>query len=469
MNLTSETSILPVAPDLVERLASTVLERLPRKSFGYLLAAADSAVARDFVMFEENVRNSDDWKGRFESYGQYFIEHDDAGFVATPEESWRVQQEIWSRDETQVGVFHSHLRHPANFSGIDYDMHVERFEDLWHMIVSMRNPAMPQVRIYAVSRDCVREMIACPSERDAAERVGLPIDLRRRAGSRARVQPEILSAARTCLALAKDGRPECKDNEAICSCIGELLRAGDDGLIDEFLTHGFLRGSRSRYQEFVAPGMHELAGGRFEMGSAAASRAHFCGEQPRHEVRIAPFSLQATPVTQALYRLFDASRNVDAGDAGKPVTGVSWFDAMAFALWMGCRLPSEAEWEFACAGGNAGEWCCGSSQDLTRWAWFSDNSHGLIHDVGALEPNAFGLHDLHGNVWEWCFDGYDDAYYGHSAAIDPVCLSSPFARRSCRGGSVHALAEMCRTRYRWSEPARFRAGDLGLRLAQSRH
>lgn len=469
MTATGQASILPVAPGLVERLASTVLERLPRKSFGYLLAAADSAIASDFVLFEENVRNSADWKGRFESYGQYFIEHDDAGFVATPEESWRAQQEVWRRGETQVGVFHSHLRHPANFSGIDYDMHVERFEDLWHMIVSMRNPAMPQVRLYAVSRDGVHEMIASPPERDAAERVGLPIDLRRGVAARTPVPSQVLSAARRCLALARDGRPACQDNEAISSCIGELLRTGDDDLIDEFLTHGFLRGSRGRYERFVAPGMRELAGGRFDMGSAEATRAHFCGEQPRHEVRIAPFALHATPVTQALYGLFDASRPVEPGAADKPVTGVSWFDAMVFALWMGCRLPSEAEWEFACGGGNAGQWCCGSSDELRRWAWFSDNSRGLIQDVGALEPNAFGLHDLHGNVWEWCFDGYDDDYYAHSPALDPVCLSSPYARRSCRGGSVHALAEMCRTRYRWSEPARFRAGDLGLRLAHGRH
>src|SRR5437588_13052311 len=86
--------ILPQS--LQERFIATVKKRLPRKSFGYFLSARDAMTPSDFVLFEDNIRNSDDWKNKFESYGQYFVAHEDAGFVATPEETWRVQREIWA-------------------------------------------------------------------------------------------------------------------------------------------------------------------------------------------------------------------------------------------------------------------------------------------------------------------------------------------------------------------------------------
>jgi proteasome lid subunit RPN8/RPN11 len=86
------------------------------------------------------------------------VDHADAGFVATPEETWRLQKEIWSRGMVEVAAFHSHQRHPANFSEIDYHMHMRRFPDLWHLIVSMRNPQLPQVRAVAVSERGVREL-----------------------------------------------------------------------------------------------------------------------------------------------------------------------------------------------------------------------------------------------------------------------------------------------------------------------
>ncbi len=461
------TPAAPVSPELLERLTTTLLQRFPRKSFGYLLSDDEQRQACDFALFEDNVRNSPEWKGCFESYGQYFVEHDDAGFVATPEESWRVQQEIWAKAATQVGVFHSHLRHPANFSGIDYDMHIERFDDLWHMIISMRNPEFVQIRTYAVSRDEVSEMVHGAPVPDAAEDVALPLDLTPGRGSSASDTDTAVADARAHLRLAPDGRPLCKDNRAICRAIGRVLQTGDSSLIEEFLTWGFLTGAAWRYREFIEPRMRVLCGQRFEMGSdkKAMGRPHFCGETPRHTVRLAPFAISKVPVTRSLYHLFDASRPAGR-DAHKPVVDVTWFDALVFSLWMGCRLPSEAEWEFACGAGSQDEWACGPACELPRHAWYSENSQGRVRDVGLLAPNALDLHDLHGQVWEWCFDCYDEHFYTSAAAINPVCLASPFGRRCCRGGSVHALAEMCRTRYRWSEPADFAASDLGFRLAR---
>jgi proteasome lid subunit RPN8/RPN11 len=144
--------------ELADRLVTTVRERFPVKSFGYLLADSDARRPVDFVLFSENIRNDDEWQGDFHAYGRYFVEHDDAGFVATPDEAWRMQKEIWERDLFEVGVFHSHQRHPANFSEIDYDLHLSRFETLWHLIVSLRNPEIPQLRAFSVSRAGVSEL-----------------------------------------------------------------------------------------------------------------------------------------------------------------------------------------------------------------------------------------------------------------------------------------------------------------------
>ena len=141
-----------------DRLVSAIRSRFPRKCFGYLLSERSPTAVTDFILFEENVRNEPTSRRQFESYGRYFVEHHDAGFVASPKETWRVQKEIWARGLSEVGVLHSHRRHPANFSGIDYELHMERFKNLWHLIVSMRNPLLPQLRAFSVSRRGIREL-----------------------------------------------------------------------------------------------------------------------------------------------------------------------------------------------------------------------------------------------------------------------------------------------------------------------
>jgi proteasome lid subunit RPN8/RPN11 len=152
----SETVVLPSA--MRERLLATIARRHPRKSFGYLISDRDAWHPTDFLIFSSNERNSDGWRQEFESYGRYFVDHSDAGFVADPVESWYIQKQIWQRGMFEVGVFHSHQRHPANFSRIDYELHLARFSSVWHLIISMRNPRLPQLRAYLVSRDRVREL-----------------------------------------------------------------------------------------------------------------------------------------------------------------------------------------------------------------------------------------------------------------------------------------------------------------------
>jgi formylglycine-generating enzyme required for sulfatase activity/proteasome lid subunit RPN8/RPN11 len=431
----------------------------------------DACTPTDFILFNTNIRNSETWKTTFESYGQYFVEHEDAGFVATPEESWQVQNEIWQRGMVEVGVFHSHLRHPANFSGIDFDLHTQRFDNLWHLIISMRNPHLPQLRAFAVSPAGVRELPVLTPARST------PGGQRSQASSpNGTPEAASLEKARQLLRLDSAGLPLVTDNTAICAALGLLVSEHREAWV-ELVSEGFLRESAQRFAQYIAPQMQRLAGGSFQMGAHVphAHGQHYCGETPAHTVAVSPFSIMRVPITHRLFGLFDRRRlDVPARDLQKPATGLTWFDATVFALWMGCRLPTEAEWEYACGAGSAGEWCCQNEQLLSRYAWYSENARGRTQTVGTREANAFGLYDFHGNVWEWCQDTYEQDFYARSPHIDPVNVTSPLAQRFeptvhkvCRGGSLHALSEMCRTRYRFHEPADFLAQDLGCRLARN--
>jgi sulfatase modifying factor 1 len=258
------------------------------------------------------------------------------------------------------------------------------------------------------------------------------------------------------------------------AALDAYLDSSRTDLLEEILGPDFLEESEDRYHRHVAPLMQRVPGARFLMGTPEDRAAHYCGECPCHAVELAPFLISRVPVTRALFSLFDTSRG-DAAEAApdEPVVDVTWIEAMLFALWVGCRLPTEAQWEFACAGGAASEWCCENELELRRHAWFSDNSNGAVHRVGRLGPNAFGLFDLHGNVWEWCADTYDEGYYAKSGPVEPLNLESELRQdgivvpaKVTRGGSMCALAEMCRTRYRQYEPADYWAADLGFRLVR---
>jgi proteasome lid subunit RPN8/RPN11 len=148
--------LLPTS--LYNQLTQEVLGRYPRKSFGYLVSEFGPSRPTGFVLFDDNIRNDDDWRDEFESRGRYFVDHPDAGFVATAEESWRIHKLLLDRGLSEIAVFHTHRRHPGNFSDIDYDLHISRFATLWHLIISLRNPRMPQLRVFNVTNAGVSEV-----------------------------------------------------------------------------------------------------------------------------------------------------------------------------------------------------------------------------------------------------------------------------------------------------------------------
>lgn len=445
-----------------ERLLRETIKRYPRKTFGYLLSSTPAGSPTDFVLFEDNIRNSRRWQPEFHSYGRYFIDHPDAGFVATPEETWRVQKDIWARGLHEVGVLHSHQRHPANFSLIDWEMHCQRFAGLWHLIISLRNLLSPQVRAFGVAEDGVRELPLrvgnCPGKQSRQNRV---------------TRDAAIARVRRLSRLNGDGRPDLSRAAEIVAVIDTLRGTTGPEVVREVLSDGLQRGSSRRYEDYLRDSMATIPAARFEMGTDAKCAGHFCGESPRHACELSGFRMQRTQVTNELFSLIRPGRDMPQGEAKRPVTGVTWPQASLFALWMGCRLPTEAEWEYSCGAGSGSEWCCESEQQLSGYAWYSANAHDQVRSAGTREPNSLGLCDMHGNVWEWCQDDYDQDFYGRAQPVNPLNLHhggppsvGEHPDKVVRGGSMNALSEMCRTRYRIHEPADFSAADLGFRLAR---
>ncbi|POX37454.1 sulfatase-modifying factor protein [Streptomyces sp. Ru73] len=196
-------------------------------------------------------------------------------------------------------------------------------------------------------------------------------------------------------------------------------------------------------------------------------------------VALTPYRLAAYPVTQALYAEVTGRRPSAARGDRRPVEGVSWWDAVRFCNALsrrdgltpayrfreggdgpeadldasadGYRLPAEAEWEHACRAGTTGP----HYGPLDEIAWYRGNSQERSHDVGGKRPNAWGLHDMLGNVWNWCGDFYDPEVYG--------------TYRVLRGGGWFDEHWSCRASARRRSHPDFRVDDVGFRLARSGH
>lgn len=220
------------------------------------------------------------------------------------------------------------------------------------------------------------------------------------------------------------------------------------------------------------PGWSPIAPGEFVMGSPTDEEGRQSDEGPLRWVRIKRgLYFATTPVTQALYAVVtgqNPSRFV--GDLRRPVEQVNWYEANIFCMTLSTlqgrtiRLPSEAEWEYACRAGTTTRFWRGNHEaDLLRVAWFAANSSGSTHPVAQKEANAWGLHDMHGNVREWC----GEASPARPEGARPDGGGSRL--RPCRGGSWADLACNTRSAFRSEVPADLRSHGLGFRVVIDQH
>ena len=148
--------------------------------------------------------------------------------------------------------------------------------------------------------------------------------------------------------------------------------------------------------------------------------------------------------------------------------GVSWEDARAYARWAGLRLPTEAEWEYACRAGTTTRFYTGDEgKDLDRAGWYDGNSGGRLHPVGEKAADAFGLYDMHGKVWEWVADDWYDAYTGAPTNGSAWVNSPRGTHREIRGGVWGGVAGDCRSAARNDRGPGVRSLILGFRLSRS--
>lgn len=192
-------------------------------------------------------------------------------------------------------------------------------------------------------------------------------------------------------------------------------------------------------------------------------------ERPQHRVTVAPFLMSQFPITQLQWETIMGSNQSHHKGANRPVGNVTWYEAIEFCQKLSqisgknYRLPSEAEWEYACRAGTTTPYHFGETitPELVNFG------SGETSDVGRFPPNAFGLYDMHGNVWEWCQDHWHENYEGAPRDGSAWIESDDIRRRIIRGGSWLSIPRHCRSAYRPDYDPVVRNLNVGYRVVCS--
>ncbi|MBJ7900289.1 MAG: SUMF1/EgtB/PvdO family nonheme iron enzyme [Cyanobacteria bacterium RI_101] len=215
----------------------------------------------------------------------------------------------------------------------------------------------------------------------------------------------------------------------------------------------------------------QLPPGQFMMGASDNDDDAYDSEKPQHLVKVNSFAVGKYPITQGQYEaLMGKNPSRFQGSLNNPVERVSWLETEAFCLKLSqvtgkkYRLPSEAEWEYACRAGTTMRYYFGNNRDqLGDYAWFDKNSRGRTHPVGEKKPNFWGLYDMHGHVWEWCEDTWHQNYRGAPDDGKPW-IQEGKNFRVLRGGCWDNSSRGCRSSYRpWGDPVPWNR-DFGFRV-----
>jgi formylglycine-generating enzyme required for sulfatase activity len=203
--------------------------------------------------------------------------------------------------------------------------------------------------------------------------------------------------------------------------------------------------------------------GSFAMGCSTGDGDCEPDELPVHTVRIRRgFWLSRTEVTNAQYaKRMKATQRAEGATDADPAVGMDWREAKAYCSAIGGRLPTEAEWEYAARAGSRERYY----DTLSAAAWFEANSDDRSHPVGQKAPNAFGLHDMLGNVYEWVLDRYYNKYDDTTAEIEEPL--APNASGVARGGAWHSRAQDLRVSNRYGIPTDYADANVGVRCAMN--
>ncbi len=210
--------------------------------------------------------------------------------------------------------------------------------------------------------------------------------------------------------------------------------------------------------------------GCFKMGSSSDEKGRFVWEGPVHEACVDGFWIGKYEVTQKQWKriMGDNPSGFKKGDQ-YPVENVSWNDAQKFLGRLNkrssrvYRLPTEAEWEYACRANGTGKYCGGDNPDFL--AWHEENSGSTTHPTGKLQANDFGLYDMSGNVWEWCADRFDKNYYALAGTrLNPQGPASGSEKRVVRGGSAGSRVHNCRAAFRFRNEPDYQENLIGFRV-----
>ena len=204
-----------------------------------------------------------------------------------------------------------------------------------------------------------------------------------------------------------------------------------------------------------------IPGGNFKMGSN-----EYDDEKPIHDVTISDFLIAKYETTQSIWQKIMGNNPSQFKGDNNPVHFVSQEDCLDFCEKTGLRLPTEAEWEYACRAGTTTRYYWGYEED-GDYMWYDEEQDGGYHPVGQKKPNRFGLYDMAGNIREWCGDWYDKNYYRNSPKENPKGPDVPGDEQACvlRGGAWFQEGTYQRSANRgWQTPSQV-CGSLGVRFA----